>query len=83
MESTGQITEDMIEEKIEDMVSDKMSDPRGSLSEFGMDISEYVDMDSLAESLAKSDGYEILASYDGSYDTEMIDNKYYYIMRVN
>lgn len=83
MESTGQVTEEMIEEKIEDMVSDKMSDPRGSLSEFGMDISEYVDMDSLAEALAKSDGYEILASYDGSYDTEMIDNKYYYIMRVN
>ena len=82
MESTGQVTEEMIEEKIEDMVSDKMSDPRGSLSEFGMDISEYVDMDSLAESLAKSDGYEILASYDGSYDTEMIDNNYYYIMRV-
>ena len=83
MEPDGEPTEDMIEEKIEDMVSDKMSDPRGSLSEFGMDISEYVDMDSLAESLAKSDGYEILASYDGSYDTEMIDNNYYYIMRVN
>jgi hypothetical protein len=83
MEPDGEPTEDMIEEKIEDMVSDKMSDPRGSLSEFGMDISEYVDMDSLAEALAKSDGYEILASYDGSYDTEMIDNNYYYIMRVN
>jgi len=83
MEPDGEPTEDMIEEKIEDMVSDKMSDPRGSLSEFGMDISEYVDMDSLAEALAKSDGYEILASYDGSYDTEMIDNEYYYIIRVN
>jgi len=40
-------------------------------------------MDSLAESLAKSDGYEILASYDGSYDTENINGTYYYIMRVN
>jgi hypothetical protein len=81
MESTGQATEEMIEEKIEDMVSDRMSDPRSSLSEFGMDISDYVDMDSLAEGLVDSDGYGILASYDGSYDTVMVDNEYYYIMR--
>jgi hypothetical protein len=82
IESTGQITEDMIEEKIDEMVSDKMSDPKGSLSEFGMDISEYVDMDSLAKGLAESDGYQILASYDGSYDTEYINNEHYYIMRI-
>ncbi len=82
IESTGQITEDMIEEKIDEMVSDKMSDPKGSLSEFGMDISEYVDMDSLAKGLVESDGYQILASYDGSYDTEYINNEHYYIMRI-
>ena len=83
MESTGQITEDMIEEKVEEMVSDKMNDPKYSLSEFGMDISEYVDMDSLAKGLAASDGYQILASYDGTYDTEYINNEHYYIMRVS
>jgi hypothetical protein len=83
MEPDGEPTEDMIEEKVEDMVLDKMSDPKNSLTEFGIDISEYVDMDSLAKGLVASDGYEILGSYDGSYDTEMIENKYYYIMRVN
>lgn len=83
MEPDGEPTEDMIEEKIEDMVSDKMSDPRGSLSEFGMDISEYVDMDSLAEALAKSDGYAIMGSYDSTYDTEKVNGTYYYIMRIN
>ena len=72
----------MIEEKIDEMVSDKMSDPKGSLSEFGMDISEYVDMDSLAKGLVESDGYQILASYDGSYDTEYINNEHYYVMRI-
>jgi predicted nucleic acid-binding Zn-ribbon protein len=83
MEPEGEPTEDMIEEKIEEMVSEKMDDPRSSLSEFGMDISEYVDMDSLAAGLVASDGYGILGSYDGSYDAEMIDNKYYYILRIN
>jgi hypothetical protein len=83
MEPDGEPTEDMIEEKVNDMVSDKMNDPKNSLTEFGMDISEYVDMDSLAKGLVASDGYEILGSYDGSYDTEMIDNEYYYIIRVN
>jgi hypothetical protein len=83
MEPDGEPTEDMIEEKVEDMVSDKMSDPRSSLSEFGMDIDSYIDKDSLAKGLVASDGYEILGSYDGSYDTEIIDNEYYYIIRVN
>ena len=83
MEPEGEPTEDMIGEKVEEMVSEKMDDPRNSLSEFGMDISEYVDMDSLAAGLVASDGYGILGSYDGSYDAEMIDNKYYYILRIN
>ena len=82
IQPNGEPTENMIEEKIDEMVSDKMNDPKGSLSEFGMDISEYVDMDSLAKGLAESDGYQILASYDGSYDTEYINNEHYYIMRI-
>ncbi len=82
MTSNGEPTEDMIEEKIDEMVSEKMDNPKDSLSEFGMDISEYVDMDSLTEGLVASDGYGILASYDGSYDTENIGGGYYYIMRI-
>jgi predicted nuclease with TOPRIM domain len=83
MTPNGEPTEDMIEDKIDEMVSEKMNNPKDSLSEFGMDISEYVDMDSLAEGLVASDGYQILASYDGSYDTENIGGEYYYIMRVS
>ena len=82
MEPDGEPTEDMIDEKVDDLVSDKMNDPTGALSEFGMDISGYIDKDSLAQGLVASDGYQILSSYDGSYDGESINDKYYYIMRI-
>jgi len=79
----GQPTTQMIEDEAERQVSDRMYDPASSLTEWGMDISEYVDMDALAKGLVESDGYGIMGSYDGSYDTELINGTTYYIMRIS
>ena len=79
----GEVTTQMVEDKVEDLVSEKMADPRASLDEFGMSIEDYVDMDALARGLVESDGYAIMGSYDGTYDTERVNGTYYYMMRIN
>jgi translation initiation factor 2B subunit (eIF-2B alpha/beta/delta family) len=76
-------TEDMIDSFVEDRVYDAKRDPLQFLKDFGMDWMEYVDKDSLAESLVSSDGYGIMSSYDGSYDTEEVNGQIYYILRIN
>lgn len=76
-------TEDMIEEIIDDRVSDAMSNPIRFLQDFGMDWKEYIDKDSLAEGLVASDGYGIMSSYDGGYDTQEVNGEIYYIIRIN
>lgn len=79
----GEVTTQMVEDRVNDIVSDKMSDPKAALDEFGISIDEYVDKSSLAEGLIQSDGYGIMGSYDGSYDTERVNGTYYYIMRIS
>lgn len=79
----GEVTTQMVEDKVDDLVSEKMTDPRASLDEFGSDISNYIDMEALARGLVESDGYAIMGSYDGTYDTEKVNGTYYYIMRIS
>lgn len=79
----GEVTTQMVEDKVDEIVEDKMRDPVDALRDWGVDIWEYVDKDELAKALVRSDGYEMMASYDGSYDTEYVNDRIYYILRVN
>lgn len=76
-------TETQIDEKVDEMVEDVMNDPLDKLKEWGMDIKEWVDVDALAQGVVDSDGYGIMSSYDGDYDTEYILEKQYIIIRNN
>ena len=76
-------TEDMIERKVDDMLDDVKYDYRAKLDEFGMDISDYVDKDALAQAYVDSDGIGIMSSYDGSYETTYVNDETYVVMRTN
>jgi hypothetical protein len=76
-------TEDMIEDKVDEYVRDVRRDPVGYLNDLGMSVDNYVDLDALAQGLVDEDGYSILNSNDGSYDTEEINGTRYYIMCIN
>lgn len=76
-------TEDMIDNMVESMVESAMSDPARFIKNEGLDMKEYIDEDELAEGLVSEDGYGILNSYDGQYDTISFEDEYYYIMRIN
>ena len=76
-------SEDMIENKVEELVRDVRRDPLSYLKDLGYDIKDYIDEDGLAQGLVDSDGWGIMNSYDGNYDSEEVNGITYYIMRTN
>ena len=76
-------SEDMIENKVAELVRDVRRDPLDYLKNLGLDIKEYIDEDELAQGLVDSDGWGIMNSYDGQYDSEDVNGVTYYIMRTN
>ena len=76
-------TEDMIDNKVAELVRSVRRDPLEYLKDYGLDIKEYIDEDELAQGLVDSDGWGIMNSYDGNYDSEEVNGITYYIMRTN
>ena len=76
-------TEDMIEDKVAELVRDVRRDPLDYVKNYGLNIKDYIDEDALAQGLVDSDGYGVMNSYDGNYDTEEVNGVTYYIMRTN
>jgi DNA repair exonuclease SbcCD ATPase subunit len=76
-------TEDMIDNKVEELVRWVKRDPMQYLNDYGMDVKEYIDEEALAQGLVDSDGWGIMNSYDGTYDSIDIGGESYYVMRVN
>jgi hypothetical protein len=76
-------TEEMIENKVNELVRDVRRDPLDYLKNYGLDIKEYIDEEALAQGLVDSDGWGIMNSYDGQYDSEEVNGVTYYIMRTN
>jgi len=76
-------TEDMIENKVYELVRDVKRDPLDYLKNYGLDFKDYVDEDALAQGLVDSDGWGVMNSYDGQYDSEDVNGVTYYIMRTN
>ena len=76
-------TEDMIDNKVDELVRWVKRDPIQYLNDYGMDVKEYIDEDALAQGLVDSDGWGIMNSYDGNYDSEEVNGITYYIMRIN
>jgi len=76
-------TEDMIERKLDDILDDVKYDFAAKLDEFGMDIEDWVDKSALAQAYVDSDGYGLMNGYDGSYETEYINEVAYIVMRIN
>ena len=75
-------------EQIEDMVNsrvdDVMYDMVASMTDYGLDISDYVDQDALFESAIDSDGVgNSLSSYDGNDNEVMINDTWYHVFRID
>ena len=76
-------TDEMIDNKVDDFLEDVKYDYKAKLDEFGMDVSDWIDKDSLAQAFVDQDGIGIMNSYDGTYDTVNIDDETYVVMRLD
>jgi hypothetical protein len=79
---TSEPTDEMVESKLEEILSDIKNNPIHYLEEFGLDMTEFIDKDSVAKALM-DDGYGQMNSYDGDYDVVTVLNNDYYIMRIS
>lgn len=78
----GEPTEEQIEDMINSRVDDVMYNMVSSMTDYGLDISDYVDKDALFESAIDSDGVgNTLGSYDGEDNEVMIGDTWYHVFR--
>jgi hypothetical protein len=78
----GEPTEEQIEDMVNSRVNDVMYDMMASMTDYGLDISDYVDKDALFESAIDSDGVgNSLSSYDGVDNEVMIGDTWFHVFR--
>jgi len=80
----GEASEEMIENMATERAQEAKDDPSGFIRDWGLDISNFIDEDSLIEDVVDSDGIgPTLNTYDGTDYEERINNTYYHIVRVD
>lgn len=78
----GEPTYEQIENMTNSRVDDAMYDMVASMTDYGLDISDYVDKDALFESAIDSDGVgNSLSGYDGDDNEVMIGDTWYHVFR--
>jgi len=79
----GDYPDHLIEQSIEDRMDEIKSNPLDYVEDWGLNLKDYVDMESLAEYIVETDGYAELARYDNEENEEYILGKLYYIFRID
>jgi hypothetical protein len=80
---TDSPTDDMVEAKVEEYLEDVENNPLRYIKDYGYNINDFINKNELAEGIVDSDGYGIMNSYNGDYDTINLNGESYYIMRIN
>ena len=80
----GEFPDDLIDEKVSDLVSDVRNDPEEFMETFGLNWEDYIDKDEFIQGVIDSDGYgSCLSSYDGDVDEEYVQEKLFYVIRID
>ena len=82
MEPDKEPTEEMIDNKVQELVDRALNDPVSWLKDWGYEIKDFIDEDSMVDYIFDSDGYSSMSSYDGDYDIENINGRDYYVFRL-
>lgn len=76
--------EEQIERMARDYAQDMSDNPEQFFDTYGANIDSYIDKDGFIEDVIRADDYgTLLNSYDGTYDTESINDTDYYIMMID
>jgi hypothetical protein len=74
----------MVTEKIDDLVRDVRDDPEAFMETFGLNWEDYIDKDDFIQGVIDTDGYgHTISSYDGNADEIYVQDKLFYIIRID
>ena len=80
----GEPTEEMIQNEAHERAQEAKDNPTYHIQEFGMEITNFIDVDSLIEDVIDTDGRGISVSYyDGDEHEERINDEWFYIYRID
>jgi hypothetical protein len=79
----GDFPEEIIDKKLQDLLSDVRKDPESYLENYGLTAENFIDKDSFIQGVIDSDGYGMLSSYDGDYETVRVKDTVFYVMRID
>jgi predicted nucleic acid-binding Zn-ribbon protein len=77
----GDFREEEIDQAIEDRVADVERSPLYYMDDYGMELTDYIDKDSLIKDAVDEDGYGIVNPYDGSVEDIFVNGKLFYVFR--
>ena len=81
---SGDFPEEIITEKIDDLVRDVRDDPEEFMETFGLNWEDYIDKDDFIQGVIDADGYgHTISSYDGNADEIYVQDKLFYIIRID
>jgi hypothetical protein len=65
------------------LLDDVKRDVQHYMNEFGLNYEDYIDKDEFITGLIDSDGYGMVASYDGEVSEYYIKDETFYVVRLN
>jgi len=79
----GDFPDDEIEDAIDYQVEEARYDPQAFIVNYGLDMKNFVDLNSIVSEIIEYDGYGVMASYDGEVEDYRIQNELIYVFRVD
>jgi hypothetical protein len=78
----GDYPEELIEEAIENRLDEIRDNPMSYLQEMGLEINNFINIDSLVKEIIQVDGRgHVISSYDGNEYEANVNNKWYFVYR--
>jgi hypothetical protein len=80
----GDFPEELIERAVEDRLSDVRYDPLQFIKDWGLNMDNFINRREFIQGVIDADGYgHTLNGYDGNADEIKVQDKWFYVMRIN
>ena len=80
----GDFPEELIDDAVEDRLSDVRRNPEDFIKEWGLDMDNFINKRDFIQGVIDADGYgNTLNSYDGNAEEIKVQDKWFYVMRIN
>ena len=80
----GDFPEELIDDVVEDRLSDVRRNPEDFIKDWGLDMDNFINRRDFIQGVIDADGYgNTLNSYDGNAEEIKVQDKWFYVMRIN